>query len=64
MWIGLQYLAGRRRSRICWQITNNTLLFWIRDVGNGDGGGDGNNKGAQRMRTSQTSSFDCARTRP
>jgi len=59
MWIGLQYFAGRRRSRVCWQITNNTLLlFRLQVVGNDDGGGDGNEKGTQRTTTSQTPSFD------
>ena len=60
MWIGLQYFAGRRRSRVCWQITNNTLLlFRLQVVGNDDGvGGGGNDEGTQRITTSQTSSFD------
>lgn len=59
MWIGLQYFAGRRRSRVCWQITNNTLLlFRLQVVGNDDGAGDGNDEWTQRRTTSQTSSFD------
>ena len=60
MWIGLQYFAGRCRSRVCWQITNNTLLlFRLQVVGNDDGvGGGGNDEGTQRITTSQTSSFD------
>jgi len=59
MRIGLQYFAGRCRSRVCWQITNNTLLlFRLQVVGNDDGGGDGNDEGTQQTTTSQTSSFD------
>jgi hypothetical protein len=58
MWIGLQYFAGRRRSRLCWQITNNTLLlFRLQVVGKDDGGGDGS-EGIQQITRSQTSSFD------
>jgi len=60
MWIGLQYFAGRRRSRVCWQITNNTLLlFRLEVVGNDDGGdGDGSDEETQRRMTSQMLSFD------
>ena len=55
MWI-VQYFAGRRRSRVCWQITNNTLLlFRLQVVGGDDVGG---NVGTQRTTMSQTSSFD------
>ena len=46
MWIGLQYFAGRCRSRVCWKMTNNTLLFRFEVVGNNDdGGGDGTMRG-------------------
>jgi hypothetical protein len=61
MRVGVQYFAGRRRSRVCWQITNNTLLLFrllVVVVDDNDGGGDGNGEGTQRTTASQTSSFD------
>lgn len=60
MRVGVQYFAGRRRSRVCWQITNNTLLLFrlLVVVDDNDGGGDGNGEGTQRTTASQTSSFD------
>jgi hypothetical protein len=59
MWIGLQYFAGRRRSRVGWQITNNTLLlFRLQVVGDDDDEGDGSDDGTQQTITSQISSFD------
>jgi hypothetical protein len=52
-------LCWHRSSRVCWQITNNTLLlFQLQVVGNDDGGGDGNDEGTQWTTMSQTSSFD------